>query len=360
MDAILANVSGEIMRQGDPDLACLLRNTFPNTLDTTVRAGADDEETLVITGDINAMWLRDSTNQVLPYVPYAASDAPLLRMLSGVLKQQTEFVLHDPWANSFYLTGDPTMSSPNTGDDTTSPRSECVASGGNTSYMGTRVNGMKPGVYERKWELDSLMAFLKLGRALYAAAPEAAAPDATGTSFSPFGRKWRAAVRRVLSVLTQQQQSSAADAASPCGVSYTFTRNNIAGQGPLNSLLNGVGPPAGTHAASPTLGTWPMVALPPTLGTWLIVALPPTLGTCLIVALLTRLDLPNVCRAHWSGLVRWLLCSLTPLRALAWRSIHGYGPVGLPPLRRRVHVLLPCPRERNGIRRASSHSKAAA
>ena len=47
----------------------------------------------------------------------------------------------------------------------------------------------------------------------------------------------------MLDVLEAQQQSSAADAAAPCGPAYTFSRNDIAGQGPLNSLVNGVGRP---------------------------------------------------------------------------------------------------------------------
>jgi meiotically up-regulated gene 157 (Mug157) protein len=220
---------------GDSELACLLRNTLPNTLDTTVRSGASVDCTLVITGDITAMWLRDSTNQVLPYLPFASSDSALRRMLTGLLRQQTLFVLNDPYANAFYLTSDPAMSTPNTGDQTTSPSSLCVSSDGNCSYAGTRSNGMKPGVYERKYELDSLMAFLKLSRSLY---------EATG-ELTPYDAQWLAAVRRVLSVLHAQQASSATDAAGPCGPAYTFTRNNIAGQGPLNSLLNAVGPPAG-------------------------------------------------------------------------------------------------------------------
>ena len=152
---------------GDPELACLLRNTLPNTLDTTVRAGTNDNCTLVITGDITAMWLRDSTNQVLPYLPFASSDQRLRKMLAGVLRQQTLFVLDEPYANAFYLTSDPMMSSPNEADDTTSPSALCLASAGNASYAGTRSSGMRPGVYERKYELDSLMAFLKLGRSLH-------------------------------------------------------------------------------------------------------------------------------------------------------------------------------------------------
>src|SRR6267143_3378992 len=60
----------------DPELAWLFENCFPNTLDTTVTFGTRDNrpDTLVITGDINAMWLRDSTAQITPYLPIARAD----------------------------------------------------------------------------------------------------------------------------------------------------------------------------------------------------------------------------------------------------------------------------------------------
>ena len=236
VDAYITKLSQNMT--ADPQLACLFRNTLPNTLDTTVRPGAHQSFTFVITGDIDAMWLRDSTNQVLPYLPFAASDAPLRNMLTGLLRQQAAFVLMEPYANAFYLTSDPMVKSPNTGDDTTSPSSLCLASHGNCSYAGTRVNGMRPGVYERKYELDSLMAFLKLGRMLLESV------SVSQLDASPYDAVWYKAVGRVLDVLEAQQQSSAEDASGPCGPSYTFSRSNLAGQGPHDTLLHGVGPPA--------------------------------------------------------------------------------------------------------------------
>ena len=61
----------------DPDLATLFSNCLPNTLDTTVFHADGRNDTFIITGDIPAMWLRDSTNQVgLGRFPYAQCIVP--------------------------------------------------------------------------------------------------------------------------------------------------------------------------------------------------------------------------------------------------------------------------------------------
>ena len=78
------------IRIGDPALAWLFGNCFPNTLDTTVEAGMYEgkPDTAVITGDIPAMWLRDSCAQVWPYLPFARGDEPLRRMFEGLFRRQ--------------------------------------------------------------------------------------------------------------------------------------------------------------------------------------------------------------------------------------------------------------------------------
>ncbi|KAJ1399361.1 Six-hairpin glycosidase-like protein [Ochromonadaceae sp. CCMP2298] len=125
------------------DLGTLLSNCLPNTLDTTVYYYSANTtiqlDTFIITGDINAMWLRDSTNQVLPYVPYGSEDEDLQRMLEGVIARQARSVLIDSYANAFNYN----------------------ASG--AGYQeDTRTPPMTPPVYEGKYEVDSLLAFLKL------------------------------------------------------------------------------------------------------------------------------------------------------------------------------------------------------
>ena len=84
-------------------LAWMFANCFPNTLDTTVHYRKQDgkDDTFVYTGDIHAMWLRDSGAQVWPYVPYAVNDPALKAMLAGVINRQFMSINIDPYANAF-------------------------------------------------------------------------------------------------------------------------------------------------------------------------------------------------------------------------------------------------------------------
>lgn len=84
----------------DEAMVQLFIRCFTNTLDTTVRR-MPDGTTHVITGDIPAMWLRDSTAQVRPYLIAAGEDAQIADLLVGLSKRQFFFVNHDPYANAF-------------------------------------------------------------------------------------------------------------------------------------------------------------------------------------------------------------------------------------------------------------------
>ena len=117
-------------------LAWMFENCFPNTLDTTVHytdGGDGKEDTFVYTGDIHAMWLRDSGAQVWPYVQYANKDKKLKKMLRGVILRQLKCINIDPYANAFNPV----------------PLYE-----GNT--WEADITDMKPELHERQSELDSV------------------------------------------------------------------------------------------------------------------------------------------------------------------------------------------------------------
>jgi meiotically up-regulated gene 157 (Mug157) protein len=123
----------------DPKLAWMFENCYPNTLDTTVRFKMVNgkPDTFVITGDIDAMWLRDSSAQVWPYLPLANEDEKLKSLLAGVINRQTKCILIDPYANAFN-------------------------EGPTGSEWMTDATEMKPELHERKWEVDSLCYTVRL------------------------------------------------------------------------------------------------------------------------------------------------------------------------------------------------------
>ena len=86
--------------QDNPAMVELFINCFTNTLDTTVKK-MEDGTTHVITGDIPAMWLRDSVAQVRPYLLAAREDSEIADLLVGLSRRQFFFVNHDPYANAF-------------------------------------------------------------------------------------------------------------------------------------------------------------------------------------------------------------------------------------------------------------------
>jgi hypothetical protein len=111
-------------------LARIYRQCFVNTLETTVERCADGT-TFVITGDIPAMWLRDSSAQVRHYLPLARSDQNIRAMLRGLIQRQAYYIAIDPYANAFNREPN------NNGHSKDFPPSS-------------------PWVWERKFELDSL------------------------------------------------------------------------------------------------------------------------------------------------------------------------------------------------------------
>ena len=99
----IAEITGKL---GSPYLARLFENCFPNTLDTTVRwhsphKDPNQAQSFIVTGDINAQWLRDSTNQLSQYQSLAKEDPALQNLLLGAINTQAMYVLEFPYCNAF-------------------------------------------------------------------------------------------------------------------------------------------------------------------------------------------------------------------------------------------------------------------
>jgi meiotically up-regulated gene 157 (Mug157) protein len=158
----------------NPELGWLFENCFPNTLDTTVTYRVTDgkPDTYVITGDIDAMWLRDSSAQVWPYLAFINKDVELKKLIAGVINRQATCILRDPYANAFY--DDPAK----------------------VGEWKNDVTNMKPGLHERKWEIDSLCYPIRLAYKYW---------KLTGDT-SPFDAKWKTAIQSTLKTFKEQQR----------------------------------------------------------------------------------------------------------------------------------------------------------
>ena len=155
----------------NPKLAWMFSNCFPNTIDTTVEYDEQAGDTFVITGDIHAMWLRDSGAQVWPYLRLAGEDEHLRKMLAGVLMRQFRCIAIDPYANAFNK-------------------------GPSGSKWESDITQMNPWLHERKWEVDSPCYVLRLAHGYW---------KATGDT-SVFGDEWLEAVRAILRTFREQQR----------------------------------------------------------------------------------------------------------------------------------------------------------
>jgi len=178
-----SNVIEEKIRQvkkllkHSPYLAWMFENCFPNTLDTTVHYTEDSDgtpDTFVYTGDIHAMWGRDSGAQVWPYLQFANKDKNLKKMIKGVILRQFHNISFDPYANAFNRYPDP-----------------------NGGWMKDDC-GMKPELHERKYEIDSLCYPLRLAYQYW---------KVTGDA-SIFDDLWIDVCQKVLKTFKEQQRKN--------------------------------------------------------------------------------------------------------------------------------------------------------
>ncbi len=141
LSGVIASVTDRLRAEGRDKLALLFQNCFPNTLETTTRL-MEDGTTYIFTGDIPAMWLRDSSAQVHQYLPFCAQDPDLSDLIAGLIRRQLFYVLTDPYANAF------------------NPEEN---GNGHTDDRPLQ----KKWVFERKYEVDSLCYVLQLSELFY-------------------------------------------------------------------------------------------------------------------------------------------------------------------------------------------------
>lgn len=218
IEAEITRVQAALAAIGTPfatDFATLFANTFANTLDTTV--SFVDGLAFIITGDIDAMWLRDSTNSVMGYIPFLTQDAALQNLVATLVKRQTNQINTDPYANAHYAGHE--QASPWMSDQTSS-----------LTFAGTRTQAMTLRLHERKFEIDSLGAFLALATSYF---------ESTGDS-SPFTAPFRTALNTVLAILSEQQTLDTDATQGPARAPYLFTRETSQ---PSDTLQDGYGAP---------------------------------------------------------------------------------------------------------------------
>lgn len=219
----------------DKDLFRIFENAFPNTLDTTVKWHVDgthktekkkahffslDSEdawqgaqSFIVTGDINAEWLRDSTNQLAQYQRLAKHDKKIRNLILGAINTQAEYVIESPYCNAFQ----PPL--PSKIEPSDNGQGDAV----HPAYEPSRV-------FECKYELDSLAHFLSLGNQFY---------EHTGSTafLTP---RWYKALDSLLTVLDEQSKSTFD---SKTGAferqQYRFQRNTNTGTETLNLGGNG-------------------------------------------------------------------------------------------------------------------------
>ncbi|KND87751.1 hypothetical protein TOPH_07591 [Tolypocladium ophioglossoides CBS 100239] len=181
VEKVISDITARIK---NPDLARLFENTFPSTLDTTVKYFDPNRNlAFIVTGDITAQWLRDTGNQFAHLYKLLPQDNNLKALVKAVINTESRYILQYPYCGAFQ------------------PPPESGLKPSVNDYA-TNVNVNPPvdnqTVFECKYEIDSLAAFLKITRSYY-----------NNTQDSSFlNDNWKGAMNQILKVIQEQSQSS--------------------------------------------------------------------------------------------------------------------------------------------------------
>ncbi|MGI8908462.1 MAG: glycoside hydrolase family 125 protein [Candidatus Sumerlaeaceae bacterium] len=154
-----------------------LRATFLSCATRTLRTSVlfhnhpHAPDTFIVSGDAQAMSLRDSAAQVHAYIRFLGEDEQLAKMVQGLVRRHLRSILIDPYADAFTYT--PISQTEHSADLTT----------------------MKPGVFERKYAIDSLCYTLRLVFSYWSATGDAEVLD----------DEWQRAMRRVVEIWRLEQ-----------------------------------------------------------------------------------------------------------------------------------------------------------
>ncbi|CAG8574138.1 12259_t:CDS:2, partial [Ambispora gerdemannii] len=192
-------LNGIAMQMKDKDLAILFQNCWAYSLDKAILwhdTSKGYPRTFIVPGNMNVMYIRDSTNQVISYTPYAKRDTHLAQMILGVIYMQAEYLEKDIYSNSFLPPIESRISRPFDPwqrDDKSYPEPSSDA-------------------WQQKWSADSLASFLKLTYHYW-----------KHTKDSSFVRNehWVNATRQALKIFSEQMRGTMEEFGNE---SYLFTR----------------------------------------------------------------------------------------------------------------------------------------
>lgn len=172
---------GEKCGSKDSRLFYVFEKVYLDTLEKALVEDSDDK-VFVLTGDIPAMWQRDSSAQLRPYILLAKKNKKIKDLIVKVIRRQFFNMNLDPYANAFNQTD-------------------------NNHGHQTDQTDMNPWIWERKYELDSLCYPVQLAYLLYKNTGETA----------QFDKEFISGIKKLLETIQVEQHHESS--------TYTFQRD---------------------------------------------------------------------------------------------------------------------------------------